>query len=137
LPITLLLREEQKTAKILLFRVCWSVQTGGKETMVEQSKEKTYLGGMKMTDTEIAALGQLCQDLGPLFAGIVQRLGRGEGLRVCHALEFGEMQVTWLIKPGCAVCVITKDGKTVHSFKFICDTPMRFHFTELPLGPAN
>ena len=105
--------------------------------VAQTSTPRTYLGGIEMTDSEIAALDQLWQDLGPLFAGIVHRLGREEGLRVCRGIEAREMAVTWIIQPGRAVCVITKDGQTLHSFHLAAVTPVKLNFNEFPLGPMN
>jgi hypothetical protein len=121
-----------KTRGNCVTRLAMATENDGEELMNEEITQE------EMTQDEIQAFDLLWETLGPLFAGIVRRLGRDEGLRVCRAIKADEMKVTWLTQPGEAVCVIsTKDSKTVHSFRLTSATRKKFHFHELPLGPEN
>lgn len=83
---------------------------------------------------EATALEAAWNSLGPLVAFAVKELEREEGLRLCVGLAKGDLQPTWTLKPGHALCVISRGSDVVYSFEFLHEPP-RFVFAEL--GPTN
>lgn len=91
---------------------------------------------VEVTPAEATALQTTWNSLGPLMACAIKKLGRKAGLEVCVGLAKGDLLPTWILTPGKAVCVISRDADVIYSFEFLHE-PRQFAFVEIGAGPTN
>lgn len=91
---------------------------------------------VQATETEGAALTRVWNDLGPLIAFAIQKLGREAGIALCRGLESGDLIPEWTLRPGLATCTIWHNADLLYRFAFD-HQPSRFVFTEVEGKHAN
>ncbi len=90
---------------------------------------------VEVTPAESAALQGAWDNLGPLMAFAIQKLGREDGLKVCNGLRSRDLLPVWTLRPGLATCTIWQDSEIIYKFEFEHHPP-RFEFAEIT-GTVN